>query len=127
MAAVAKKCYYSNTSKIILLFDFYSRTSTPNQAEDLNTLIGNAFRIAYASQIQEEKNGFNLGDPVYPAFRASRSADSLLSPDVLNGTPEDLGIADLDEPVYEIPDFNRSSRFRHSEQTFNRYLRISIK
>ena len=121
MAAVAKKCYYSNTSKIIL-FDFYSRTSTPNQAEDLNTLIGNAFRIAYASQIQEEKDGFNLGDPVYPAFRASRSADSLLSPDVLNGTPEDLGIADLDEPVYEIPDFNRSSRFRHSEQTFNRQV-----
>ena len=55
MAAVAKKCYYSNTSKIIL-FDFYSRTSTSNQAEDLNTLIGNAFRIAYASQIQEEKD-----------------------------------------------------------------------
>ena len=27
MAAVAKKCYYSNTSKIIL-FDFYSRTHT---------------------------------------------------------------------------------------------------
>ena len=26
MAAVAKKCYYSNTSKIIL-FDFYSRLS----------------------------------------------------------------------------------------------------
>ena len=46
---------------------------------------------------------------------------SLLSPDVLNGTPEDLGIgADLDEPVYEIPDFNRSSKLRHSEQTFNR-------
>ena len=26
----------------------------------------------------------------------------------------------MDEPVYEIPDFNRSSKLRHSEQTFNR-------
>ena len=73
--------------------------------------------MAYASQIQDEQPLFSA------AFRSSRSADSLLSPDVLNGTPqEDLGIiADvMDEPVYEIPDFNRASRLRHSEQTFNR-------
>ena len=30
------------------------------------------------------------------------------------------GIADLDEPVYETPDFSRSSNLRHSEQTFHR-------
>ena len=98
------------------------RTGTPDQAEDLNTLIGNAFRIAYASQIQDE-HVFRENENVFPAFRTSRSADSLLSPDVLNGTPqEDLGIiADvMDEPVYEIPDFNRASRLRHSEQTFSR-------
>ena len=31
-----------------------------------------------------------------------------------------LGIADLDEPVYETPDFSRTSKLRHSEQTFQR-------
>ena len=51
---------------------------------------GNAFRIAYASQIQDEH--CTPKENSYPAFRTSRSADSLLSPDVLNGTPEDFGI-----------------------------------
>ena len=51
---------------------------------------GNAFRIAYASQIQDEH--YTPKEKSYPAFRTSRSADSLLSPDVLNGTPEDFGI-----------------------------------
>jgi len=92
----------------------------PKRAKYRNTeyrSLGNAFRIAYASQIQDEH--YTTKENSYPAFRTSRSADSLLSPDVLNGTPEDFGI-DLDEPVYEIPDFNRSSKLRHSEQTFNR-------
>ena len=96
------------------------KTNTPEQAEDLNTLIGNAFRLAYASQIQDQDLGrpssalgfnrhFALG------MSQSRSADSLLSPD------HDLGIiADL-EPVYETPDFNRMSTLRHStDQTFHR-------
>ena len=56
----------------------------------LTFFAGNAFRIAYASQIQDEH--YTPKENSYPAFRTSRSADSLLSPDVLNGTPEDFGI-----------------------------------
>lgn len=96
------------------------RTSNSQQAEDLNTLIGNAFRVAYAHQIQDERRpGSAMGFQRLSGLTQSRSADSLLSPDT------DLGIiADL-EPVYETPDFSRSSYLRHSEQTFQRRQRIS--
>ena len=39
MVAVAKKCYYSNTSKI-LLFDFYSRGSYLSACVHFSTLFG---------------------------------------------------------------------------------------
>jgi len=103
------------------------RTSSPDQAEDLNMLIGNAFRSAYAHQLHDKNIisdqmirpgsalGFHNNRP--HLMQSSRSADSLLSPDVIN---EDQGIADLDEPVYETPDFSRTSNLRHSEQTFQR-------
>ena len=102
------------------------KTSTPEQAEDLNTLIGNAFRLAYANQIHHEERpisalgycnkGQNFG------LSQSRSADSLLSPDTIN---EDLGIiADL-EPVYETPDFEQRT-FRRPARPRNDDL-FSIK
>ena len=112
----------------------------------MNTLIGNAFRVAYAVQLQDESQGqdytqahfqpprpgSSLGHPglsgMTPArpFPQSRSADSLLSPDILHGTADDLGIVaddvegvDPDEPLYETPDFVRSSHLRLSDNTFN--------
>jgi hypothetical protein len=121
------------------------RTSTPEQSEDLNTLIGNAFRAAYATQIQgehlqqqQDRPGSSLGHhhlSTLGHFKGgggipqSRSADSLLSPDILHGTlssHDDLGIADMiqeDEPVYETPDFVRSAHLRLSENTFQKVHR----
>ena len=80
------------------------RTSCPEQAEDLNMLIGNAFRSAYAHQLHDgglnslgghnqgadqiTRPGSALGFHQRPHLSQSRSADSLLSPDVIN---EDQG------------------------------------
>ncbi len=121
------------------------------QAEDLNSLIGNAFRVAYAVQIQDglhgqDQGGYAQATPAHQVqrpgsalghhqpytstilrpFPQSRSADSLLSPDILHGTADDLGIADVDvglgdqdDPLYETPDFVRSSHLRLSDNTFN--------
>ena len=60
------------------------RTRSPSQAEDLNMQIGNAFKIAFAHQVQENDLSHRSG------MKYSRSADSL-----------DLGV-DLD-PIYETP------------------------
>lgn len=57
--------------------------------------LGNAFRSAYAHQLHDQNNsdvtmrpGSSLGFHSRPHLSQSRSADSLLSPDVIN---EDQG------------------------------------
>ena len=85
------------------------KTITPGQAEDRNVLIGNTFRIAYASQIQEEYV-LRENESVLPVFWSCRSADSLLK----CTQQKDLGII-ADEPVYKIPDYNQASRLRHTQ------------
>lgn len=65
------------------------RTRSPAQAEDLNTQIGNAFKIAFANQVSQDQDDHQYHHR--SGLKYSRSADSL-----------DLGIADLD-PIYETP------------------------
>ena len=68
------------------------RTRSPSQAEDLNTQIGNAFKIAFANQVSNGQDDLEHHHQYHRSgMKYSRSADSL-----------DLGIADLD-PIYETP------------------------
>ena len=53
------------------------RLRTPCQAEELNTIVGTAFRAAYALQMQREGQEVRrIGDP---RMKTSRSAENLLS------------------------------------------------
>ena len=79
------------------------------QAEDLNTLIGNAFRVAYAVQLQEEKiQDATMGRPTLRTLKQSRSVDSILSEDQSATATATTG--EEDEPLYELADFPSSRR-----------------
>ncbi|XP_059084960.1 uncharacterized protein LOC131881975 isoform X3 [Tigriopus californicus] len=94
------------------------RAPNPEQAEDLNTLVGKAFRTAYAVQLSEERASDLDPDssPLNSTYTysrrcrdipQSRSAESLLSGPSLREQ----------DPIYECTDFVRESRIRMSDQT----------
>ena len=102
------------------------------KAEDLNTLIGNAFRTAYAVQLAEERgtldlrsrpleNGVNSvsNSPVTTRrdFTASRSIESLLS--AANQPENCYEVSNFEEPLYETTDFTREQRVRMSDSTLS--------
>eukprot|EP00095_Tigriopus_kingsejongensis_P002622 maker-scaffold290_size220039-snap-gene-0.5 protein:Tk02622 transcript:maker-scaffold290_size220039-snap-gene-0.5-mRNA-1 annotation:"PREDICTED: uncharacterized protein LOC100163483 isoform X1" len=95
-----------------------------NEAEDLNTLVGKAFRTAYAVQLSEERCQDSDSSPYKTGFiqcrrskdfPQSRSAESLLSS---NGG--------FQEPIYETTDFARESRNRMSDNTLARARQTTL-
>ena len=107
------------------------------KAEDLNTLIGNAFRTAYAVQLSEERgtlahgtsrrghldNGHfssaaNSPTAAKRELATSRSIESLLSATTNN--PENCyEMTSFEEPLYETTDFAREQRVRMSDTTLS--------
>ena len=80
------------------------RTLTSDQAEDLNAIIGNAFKIAYEIQAKQSRS---LGH--------SRSVESLLS------DSKDDGIyANLEDISPKQGEFKRLAHDRMSDNTFDR-------